>query len=545
MISAVIGDIDGQLSVVFGKLAKLQAKQQFAFAIIAGNLFAEPDRSTEADVEDLVKLIEGQIEVPLPTYFALGKRPLPDAVVQRLKANDGELCSNLSILGRNVSIKTAEGVRIVAIGGAHTGQDDASLADHAPFHSDKDIAHAKEYRDTDILITTDWPEGVRNGSRTATAYSGGEAPVGDRSIAELCVVLKPRFHFSTSSAYFEREPFFHPGDTPLPVTRFLSLPPYGNPFKQKWIYGFNYTPSAPPPQELPSGCTASPFTSLKKRKLPSQESSYNGFRFQQDPSSGDHYRPSGRGGNKKRRQEPQRPCYFCLSGEEVATHMVASIGDEAYLTTSKGPLTLSNSFPDLAMHSHMLIIPLEHAPTFYAMGDAAEKTRAEMQRYREALQSMISAKSSTGAEGEATLGAVTYEISRSSGVHLQWQFLPVPASMITTGIVEAAFDVEAENLSYGTFSKTPDAIQEAEQGDYFKVMLWSESGEKVVVLPLKDGMRFDLQFGRGVLGKLLGLEKRRHWRDCDQTVEEESADAEAFKAMFDEFDFTKEGADEG
>lgn len=537
MLRAIIGDIDGQLSVVLGKLAKLQDKQSFAFAIIAGNLFADPDQSTEADTEDLIKLLENKIEVPLPTYFALGKRPLPDAVVERLTSHDGELCPNLSILGRNVSIKTSEGVRIVAIGGAHTGQGE-SLAEYAPFHSDKDITQAKEYKDTDILITADWPEGMRNGSGAATAYSDGEAPSGDRSIADLCAALKPRFHFSTSSAYFEREPFFHPGDAPLPVTRFLSLPPYGNPHKQKWIYGFNLIPSAPAPQELPATCTASPFTSLKKRKLPSQETSYSGFRFAQDSNgTGDHYRPNGH--SKKRRQNgPPSKCYFCLAGDDVALHMVCSIGDDAYLTTSKGPLTVKSSFPDLSMHSHMLIIPLSHHPTFQAMGDDGPAALAQMNRYREALQTMISAKSSGGADGKATLGAVTYEISRTSGVHLQWQFLPVPVEMIQKGMVEAAFDVEAENFRYGSFAKDDVGIRQAEEGDYFKVMIWSEAGEKVVVLPLQEGVRFDLQFGRGVLGKLLSLEKRRHWRDCEQTVQEEEADAEAFKAMFKEYDFT-------
>lgn len=334
MHRAIIGDIDGQLSVVLGKLANIHAKQPIAFAIIAGNLFAEPDQSTEADHEDLAKLLEDKIEIPLPTYFTLGKRPLPNAVVDKLKSNGGELCSNLFVLGRNVSIKTSEGLRIVAIGGAHTGQDDGSLDEYAPFHSEKDIARAKDYGSADILVTTDWPEGLRNGSRAATVYADGEPPIGDRSIADLCATLKPQFHFASSSARFEREPFFHPGDTPHSITRFLSLPPFGNRHKEKWIYAVNITPSAPPPQQIPAGCTASPFTALKKRKLESQENSYNGFRFAQEASyngSGDSYQPNGRG---KKHRPGLDECYFCLHVEDAAQHMVCSVGSEAYLTTS-------------------------------------------------------------------------------------------------------------------------------------------------------------------------------------------------------------------
>jgi hypothetical protein len=59
-------------------------------------------------------------------------------------------------------------------------------------------------------------------------------------------------------------------------------------------------------------------------------------------------------------------------------------------------------------------------------------------------------------------------------------------------------------------------------------------------MPFDDSMRFDLQFGRKVLAKLLGLEKRLQWRDCEQTVPEEEKDVKAFKAAFKIFDFTME-----
>ena len=79
----------------------------------------------------------------------------------------------------------------------------------------------------------------------------------------------------------------------------------------------------------------------------------------------------------------------------------------------------------------MLIIPLPHSPTIAAIRDEDQprETLAEMVRYKEALQTMISAKS-TDSEGKAKLGAVTWEISRNSGVHLIWQFLPISAEMV-------------------------------------------------------------------------------------------------------------------
>jgi len=41
--------------------------------------------------------------------------------------------------------------------------------------------------------------------------------------------------------------------------------------------------------------------------------------------------------------------------------------------------------------------------------------------------------------------------------------------------------------------------------------------------------------------KLLNIPKRRHWKDCMQSEEEETAAAEAFRESFEPFDFTMEG----
>ena len=129
--------------------------------------------------------------------------------------------------------------------------------------------------------------------------------------------------------------------------------------------------------------------------------------------------------------------------------------------------------------------------------------------------------------------------------------------MVKKGLVEAAFKVEAENEKYPTFKSKEIGDGTGEKGDYFRVWIWRPSGgvdatldgegegedkgeEKEMVLPLSEGFRFDLQFGRRVMAKLLGLEGRMNWRDCGQTDEEEKRDAEAFKGAFKRFDFSLE-----
>lgn len=228
--------------------------------------------------------------------------------------------------------------------------------------------------------------------------------------------------------------------------------------------------------------------------------------------------------------------------------MCCTIGDDAYTTTAKGPLSTATTFAEYGLQfpGHFIIIPLPHAPTITAIGDItapeseASRTLAEMGRFRDALQNMISAKS------ERKLGAVTWEISRGRNVHLIWQTMAIQAKMIKEGLVEAAFRVEAENLKYPKFTTTDlSPAQRAAGGDFFHVQLWfadAEEGEKSksLFMPLDADARFDLQFARRVLAKLLGLEARLSWQDCVQTEEEETADVAAVQAAFKEWDFTIE-----
>lgn len=527
----VIGDVNGRISEMFTKVAALHAKNHFAFALIAGNLFSEASAQSEASAGEVARLLQGTIEIPLTTYFSLGTQPLPAAIVDRLTANAGEVCPNLFALGRKVSIKTSEGFNIVAIGGSHTTTADATTSEFSSTYCDKDIESAKTFKQADILLTSNWPSDIAVGSKTIPTGSGQPAQ-GIPGLGELCSGLRPRYHFSASDNFAEREPFFHDGPAPRSITRFLSLAPFGNANKQKWIYAFSLQPNAPVPETLPAGTTSCPFTSSKKRKPEPQQDSYNAFRFANGGDQAQH----DRGGSKRRRAPVPTPqqCFFCLSNPACETHMIGSLGTDVYLATAKGPLSTATTFPTLGFPSNILIIPLNHTPTTAAIADEAARAAslAEMRKYQDALHKMVAEKSQ--------LGAVTWEISRRSGVHVHWQFLPVPMHLVEGGLVEAGFEVEAENLTYPKFVKDPEQIEAAMEGDYFRAMIWCKGSQKDIVLPLDQTFRFDLQFGRRVLGKLLGLESRTNWRDCSQSKAEEERDATAFKEAFAPFDFSLE-----
>lgn len=497
-------------------------------------------------------LLSGSIPIPLPTYFTLGIHALPAKVIEKLENSDGELCEHLFFLGKRAVLKTSEGIRLAALG----GRLDPNLAvanskdRYTPFYSVGDANSLRGANNVDILITSQWPESIQRGSKVDFPAASAERIASHRCISDLCNALKPRYFFTTSTdAFYEREPFFHapvePREDGYAITRFISLAPFNNASKAKWIYAFSLDPTASAPTTIPDGTTASPIslsTAANKRAAP-PDAPFSRY------GSAPH--PRAHPPNKRRRNNPgatPASCFFCLSNPALAAHLVTSIGTDAYLTTAKGPLPVPAPPSPLAFPAHILIIPLAHAPTLAALPDPS--ARAEMHRYRRALQEMLRPH---------RLAAVTWEVSRAAGVHAHWQFLPVPVSMARGGVVEAGFRVEVENEGWPTAWEVRDGVEEEDgeeeekRGDYFRVWVWTPAasedadagkagGDKLrsLTLPLDESFRFDLQFGRRVLAKLLGLEKRRDWRDCAQSEEEETADAEAFKEAFKAYDFSLE-----
>ncbi|KAF7587934.1 hypothetical protein BBP40_006500 [Aspergillus hancockii] len=535
----VIGGVNCQLREVFTKLAKLQVKQAFALAIVVGDLFG--DCTTEQELDEISALLQGNISVPLPTYFTLGSWPLPTRVIEKIEADD-EVCPNLYFLGKRGTLKTSEGIRLVALGGNLDTESKSSDKYH-PGYIEPDARALYGAHNADILITHQWPKGIRTRSQVPIPEEATQ-PEEVQCIADLCSTLKPRYHLSSTDGFFyEREPFFHmpPEDNPdaKPLTRFISLASYSKTSKQKWMYAFTLDPKVPLPLTIPAGATASPLAPVqaKRKPLSSQKETYSRFAVDDE-----HSRP-----RKRARGPPPGPdqCFFCLSNPNIATHLITSIGNESYLTTAKGPLPTSKTFPPLGFPGHMLIIPFTHAPTLNSITETESRlsTYTEMQRYRQALHTMLISRT------RGALGAVTWEVSRGNGIHTHWQFLPVPSDLIKRGLVSAAFKVEAENLKYPKF-EPPSSSEDlsAEPGDFFRVWIWgpaedaSEDGgsETFLLLPLGPEFRFDLQFGRRVMAKLMELEHRINWKNDVQSQEEEEADATAFKEAFKEFDFTLE-----
>lgn len=223
--------------------------------------------------------------------------------------------------------------------------------------------------------------------------------------------------------------------------------------------------------------------------------------------------------------------------------MVTNIGEDSYLAIAKGPLPSSETFKEqgLGFPSHIIITPLTHAPAVSSTAmtaDDAAKAFKEMTRFRESLQAMVSTKSGQ------KLGAMTWEINRARNIHVHWQFLPVPTKLVTSGVVESGFRVLAKDMQLGDFVAKDFGSADEVEGDYLRVWIWAEEEDRIfgksLLLRFDENVRFDLQFPRKVMAKLLGLEERTIWQDIGQSKEEEEADAVAFREALKPWDFTLE-----
>lgn len=597
----MLGHVNGQLETAFKKLASLHAKNNFSCAIATGNLFG-PDEDVDSTDEQVTKLLAGEISIPVSTYFTVGTRPLPPRIVAKIE-QDEDICENLHYLGKRSVTKTSDGIRIVALGGLLDDGSDISAAgpskdQHLPFHSIADEKALRGAHSADILLAAVWPKDIWRNSRVALpdGLTTAQIPSSD-GLADLVVALRPRYILTASplpdrgaegsdfasSFFYEREGFFHPErpdeahSLAIDVTRFISLAAVGNAAKAKAMYAFALSSEAP--TLVPAGCTPSPYLNrgvASRKRAPLEPEPFS--RFGGDGNNGRYSRKRARNGDQLLRAPPPGPdkCYFCLSNPNLPTHMVCSIGNDAYLATAKGPLPMATTFSEqgLDFPGHMIVVPLSHSPTLTAAamqskdmpdGQAvATSTFREMTRFRESLQAMVAART------KQRLGTVTWEISRSRNVHVHWQVVPVAADLVRRGLVEAAFRVEAENLKLpkleeatgvkGGGGTAPDEIE----GNYFRVWIWAEEPDKeeggkeegdqdkveadvvgggrivgkTLVMRLQERDRFDLQYGRKVLAKLMGLEQRMVWQDTVQAEDEEKADVAAFRKAFAEWDFT-------
>ncbi|OCF31893.1 nuclear protein [Kwoniella heveanensis BCC8398] len=230
----------------------------------------------------------------------------------------------------------------------------------------------------------------------------------------------------------------------------------------------------------------------------------------------------------KRKELGPAECWFCLSNPKVTKHLIVAIGSETYVTLPKGQIipTLpkhiaqGGSKPLVPGGGHVLIIPIAHHPTLLSIpAEDAMSIISELEGFKSSLRACY-----------ASYGAVpvTFEVGRLSGRggHAHVQIVPIPKEL--AGKVEESFKIAGEKQGIDWEAEPERALARVgPTGNYFKVEC--PDGTKMIHL-LKGN--FDLQFGRTVIGSLLGYHHRIDWKECTQSEAEDKEDAIRFKKAF-------------
>ncbi|KAJ1976469.1 hypothetical protein H4R35_002686 [Dimargaris xerosporica] len=351
----VVGAVNGQFTKFFRKIAAVhQRNGPFDMLLCTGSFFYPTDAESDGDGLDdhtsrnayydqqLTALLNGQLQVPLPTYFILGHDRIPLALAGKVTAaQGGEVCPNVICLGKSGVYKTAEGIKLAYLGGTYTPERLEPIVQHddpTTMATDNDASDAVEPlpgnqytnatvqafitshnapnffttagakngigaainqpADVDILLTFDWPRLVTRHSNITVAVHD-DATRGHAGIAQTVMAFCPRYHFAGAAqkVFYEREPFKYPdnrvktSDGSPQFTRFIGLAAFNNPDKQKWLYAMQLTPlSGLPPvsSTTPSSvdtpaCTPCPFP-LSLVYDSDQISSLKRQRYDSDPN---------------------------------------------------------------------------------------------------------------------------------------------------------------------------------------------------------------------------------------------------------------------
>ncbi|CAI5451940.1 unnamed protein product [Caenorhabditis angaria] len=227
------GDVNGKFVELVKKLTTISQKSgPFDALFCVGEFFGDND-------EDNEKLVNGQIEFPIPTYI-LGAADPRHAFL--FPEESTEFSTNLTYLGKRGMLSTASGLQIAYL----SGVEGTSNEEHTFNREDIEellipLGTQAGFSGVDILLTSMWPAGVAKHSHNQPT----KPPPGSILIAKLAASLKPRYHFAGMGVHYERQPYRNHRVLLEPArhtTRFIGLATVGNTEKQKWLYACNVKP---------------------------------------------------------------------------------------------------------------------------------------------------------------------------------------------------------------------------------------------------------------------------------------------------------------
>ncbi|XP_073847741.1 CWF19-like protein 1 homolog [Musca autumnalis] len=517
----VCGDVRGRFKQMFQRVENINKKAgPFEILLCVGDFFSEDEKQNE----ELIAYKNGHKHIPIPTYI-LG--PNNKNVLKYYEnTEDGEICSNLTYLGKRGLYTLSSGVKIAYLSGLEkpTGASDEEFY----FNMD-DIeavrnaclvnkSSASDYRGVDLLLSSPWPFGITNDGQENTNSS--------KLLSFLCRDIKPRYHFcGMSKKYFEPAPYRLPSDqiTQLELcTRFISLADVGNAEKEKYVYALSLTPvEKMRVMELIQKTTIevkSPFADINFNdiKLKGEATESKQYFFDMD-SKNDKGKRFGQGNDRQNKkpkvqQWDQEICWFCLSCPNVEKHLIITIGTHFYLALAKGPI---NDY-------HIIICTINHIP---CAAQLTEDDWKELQRFKKALKKFFKAENQVVCFTERN-----YKTS-----HLQINVFALDEGLAWK--IPHAFEDKSEefNLEFETMPELKDTQMLPEKGPYFVAELPNDS-----TLITRQMKHFPIHFARDVFcsENLLNCDEKVDWRACKLDMETEKSLVKNFREKFAKYDFT-------
>lgn len=212
-------------------------------------------------------------------------------------------------------------------------------------------------------------------------------------------------------------------------------------------------------------------------------------------------------------------CWFCLANPKVTKHLIVSLGNAVYLSIAKGSLV--DPFGPSCLvpgGGNLILVSILHVTSFLtgAPGTCAALTD-EIVASKDALTAMFN---------KFGAAPVFFEAYRPGGQHAHLQVAPVPLALVSQ--LEDAFKAAGTEVGFDLSRDT----RADPNTTYFQVQL----PDGVVLTSLiPRSTRFNLAFGREVLGKLMGTPERIDWRQCEFSFEQEQTMRNSFFDAFKPF----------
>uniref|UniRef100_A0AAF5DBH1 Cwf19-like C-terminal domain-containing protein n=1 Tax=Strongyloides stercoralis TaxID=6248 RepID=A0AAF5DBH1_STRER len=513
----VSGDVKGNFEALIKRVNTVNSKAgPFDLLFCVGEFFGDCKEDNES-------LLNGGIKFPISTYIlgpcnSLNEEYFPD--------DGGYITENLTYLGKKGMFFSTQGLKIAYLSGKESTELTKTTFDKSVVN---DLIYPVKalhgFIGCDILLTSDWPEGVTKFSNNIPK----EIPVGSTLISQVATALKPRYHFAGLHCHYERTPYRNHRvliDTAQHVTRFIALNSVNNELKEKWLYAFSITPLTKMSRNdlvaQPDIVSEFPYMDIitdifmedkKKEYESSSAKSYSKFDFSYFEEEEEKKRKRKNEGNSHDGSEKKSnaPCWFCLSNVDAEKHLIVSIGTHCYVAMPKGPLN----------DRHILIMSINHTQSLVV---ASQEVRDEVRKYIDAFTLLCA---------QSDQAVVVFERNYKTQ-HLQINLVPIPNVVVKYLKTSLLTMASVKDIDFTLLDKDTSIWNEIEEGIPYFVIEFPD-GSKYFTKKMKN---FPLQFGRKVLcsEKLLNNEYKIDWKNCTMDKNEETIVAKTLQQDFKLFD---------